>query len=85
MTLKEYEKACEQGYDGPSPFQMKRDEVRRRENAKLDPRDPDYIDEEQGEDTSPICEICEAQDGTINSDNGMCYACYSESDDFEED
>jgi len=37
-----YEEACEAGYDGPSPSEERRLANRRRRNAMLDPRDPDY-------------------------------------------
>lgn len=76
-TQRQYEEACEAGYDGPSPFQMKRDEGRRRENAKLDPRDPDYIDFDEGD----ICESCGTQDGTVRGDtDGICSGCYEQSE-----
>lgn len=42
MPRMSYEEACDAGYDGPSPFEERRLANRRRRNAMLDPRDPDY-------------------------------------------
>jgi len=42
MGRMSYEEACDAGYDGPSPFEERRQANRRRRNGMLDCRDPDH-------------------------------------------
>ncbi len=44
-----YEEACDRGYDGPDPFTERRHRNRFEWRTMLDPRDPDYLDDDADE------------------------------------
>ena len=44
-----YEEACDRGYDGPDPFTDRSHRNRFEWRTMLDPRDPDYLEDEADE------------------------------------